>query len=180
MSLKLGARQRNLGGATLHVPSQFLAGKVGSPLSHKTVSHQFTSGYGYESLETVAAGMIKTHNASAYASAGRVIVGGDERTHTGIGSQYTGIGERRCDFCTLPHQHIHLFLCHIHIVNLVIRNAARSSADQRDCITRHKDVGVGRLAVSGGITTLLTRCPNISNAPFAGNMFTLTPASSAI
>lgn len=69
-------RERGFSRNALHIATKLAACHVGSPLGHQAVGHELAAGYGYESLKTVTRGMIKTHDASAYASARRVVVGG--------------------------------------------------------------------------------------------------------
>ena len=55
---------------------------------------------------------------------------------------------RRREFLALGEQNVDLIGSDAHIVNLVEAHAARCRTDKADCVARHEDIGVGRLAAT--------------------------------
>ena len=49
---------------------------------------------------------------------------------------------------SLADQNVHLLRGHQHVVNLIVIDMGRGGADQRDGVTRHRDVGVCRFAAA--------------------------------
>ena len=92
--------------------------------------------------------MIQADDSTADASARRVIVRCNERTHTGIRTEYSCICELRSKLLTLTKKEIHLIRSNFHIIDLVIRKTARCGSDETDCISRHEDIGICRLTAS--------------------------------
>ena len=130
------------------VDAELLTSKISSPLSHKTVSHELTSSNGNKARYSVTLLVVKTNDASADASARRVIICSDQRTDAGISAEDSGICKLRSEFFSFAKKKIHLISGNLHIINFLVWYTAGSRTDKGYCITRHKNIRIRRLAAA--------------------------------
>lgn len=174
-----GAWKRSLGCDAFLVHAELLASQVGSPFRHQAVSHQLSASDCGETRHAVACLMVEKHDAAADVSSRRIIVAGNQRTHTRISAEDACRRQRRREFLALGEQNVDLIGSDAHIVNLVEAHAARCRTDKADCVARHEDIGVGRLAATIE-HYIVNTVSEISNEPLAGNIPTRQPAIAAM
>ena len=130
------------------VDAKLLASQVCGPLRHQPVCHQLSARDSYESRNTIAHFVIQQHDAAADVTAGRVIIGSPQRANAGVCTQNTGCSQSRSQLLALRQQQIHLFRCNPHIIHLVKTHAAGSRSNQADCISRNKNICIGRFTTT--------------------------------
>ena len=89
--------------------------------------------------------MVKQDDPTAYVPAGRVVVGRDQRTHSGIGPKDPGVGKSGGKLGSLGEEEVDFRRGRSHIVTFLVRHSCRSGSDDTHGISRDQDVGIGRL-----------------------------------
>ena len=92
--------------------------------------------------------MVKADDATADASSARVIVGGDQRTHSGVGPEDSRVRKARGKFGSLRQKQVHLVRRDAEMVAFLVRNFRGSGTDDTDRVSRDENVGVGRLTAT--------------------------------
>ena len=127
IALRLGrarAGEGLLGGDATSVHAEFAASQIGSPFSHEAVGHEFAAGDSSESLYAIASGMVEKHNTARDAASRGVVVGGDERSHAGVGTEDAGVCKSRGEFLPLAEEEIYLVGGYFNIVDFVETHSA--------------------------------------------------------
>ena len=92
--------------------------------------------------------MIQAHDAAGDVSARRIVVGAHQRTHAGIGAEDAGRGERRGQLGAFGDKERDFVGGDGNVVAFLEGDVGRSCADDADRVSRHQDIGVGRLAAT--------------------------------